>query len=66
MIYYIKEIIVPYVERLREAMDEKKPVVVIMDNFKGQVTTAVNDLLEESMIFCLPTPLICCNPWISQ
>ena len=34
MLQYIKEIIVPYVESLRELLGENRAAVVIMDNFK--------------------------------
>ena len=56
MLDYIREIIIPYVERRRDQLEEK-PAVVIMDNFKGQITPAVNDLLDENDIHvCLLPP----------
>ena len=43
-------------ERQREALDDKN-AVVIMDNFKGQVTDAVHELLESNRIdVCLLPP----------
>ena len=57
MIDYIKEIIIPYVDRQRELLEEEKPALVIMDNFKGQITSAVNALLEKNNIHvCLLPP----------
>ena len=56
MLDYIREIIIPYVERRRDQLEEK-PAVVIMENFKGQITPAVNDLLDENDIHvCLLPP----------
>ena len=53
MLEYITCIIVPYVERVRDDVGEKSAAVII-DNFKGQVTDAVIDLLEEHGIYvCL-------------
>ena len=49
---YIHKIIVPYVESEHELLEDKKPAVVIMDNFKGQVTPAVSDLLEKMTSMC--------------
>ena len=41
MVQYIEHIIIPYVEKQREMLGDK-PALVIMDNFKGQVTTKIN------------------------
>ena len=41
MIYYIKRIIIPYVEARRN-----KPALVIMENFKGKKNVNVNCILE--------------------
>ena len=49
MIQYI-QIIIPYINRTREAFEDDTPALIIMDNFKGQVTSAVNSLLEENDI----------------
>ena len=57
MLDYIKEVIIPYVKRQRELLGEEKPSLVIMDNFKGQITSAVNSLLEDNDIHvCLLPP----------
>ena len=50
MIEYISEVIVPYVENVRDLIKEVKPALVVMDNFKGQITDKVNALLEENDI----------------
>ena len=48
MIQYVKNIILPYVNGNRDS--PYAAALVIMDNFKGQVTPAVTKLLEESNI----------------
>ncbi len=45
-----KIIIVPYVQRLREDFGDDQSALVIMDNFKGQITTTINNLLETNNI----------------
>ena len=50
MIQYIDEIILPYVKRQRDAFDDTTAALVIMDNFKGQITDSVNSLLEANNI----------------
>lgn len=56
MLQYIKEIIVPYVKSQRDDVGDKS-ALVIMDNFKGQVTSGVNQLLEAHNIHvCLLPP----------
>lgn len=55
MIQYIENIILPYVAQTRES--EEEPGLVIMDNFKGQITAKVNSILEENNIHvCLLPP----------
>ena len=58
MVQYITKIIVPYIEAKREALgDSEQSALVIMDNFKGQVTPAINELLEANNIHvCLLLP----------
>ena len=48
MVEYINHIIIPYVEKKRDfyGYSEDTPALVIMDNFKGQVTTRINNILE--------------------
>ena len=46
MLDYINNIILPYVEHARDDYSKDTPALVIMDNFKGQITQAVTDLLE--------------------
>ena len=38
MIQYIENIIVPYVEKVRDSFTNTTPALVVMDNFRGQVT----------------------------
>ena len=55
MIEYIENIILPYVDSNREHND--MAVLIIMDNFTGQITPKVMDLLEKSNIHtCLLPP----------
>ena len=49
MIEYIEDVIIPYVEKTRMSIGESAPALVIMDNFKGQIT---NSSLKK-MIFTL-------------
>lgn len=51
MIQYIESIIIPYIKSQRELLEDDKPAIVIMDNFKGQITPAIHALnLEENCI----------------
>ena len=56
MIGYINEVVLRYVNSQRSSFEEEKPALIIMDNLKGQITYAVEALLEETNIFqTLPT-----------
>jgi len=69
MLQYVKNIIVPYVKSTCGAFEDDTPALVIIDNFKGQITSSVADLLESNNIhICLlpPTQLICSNLWTCQ
>lgn len=57
MLQYIEHIIVPYVEKIREDVGDDKASLVIIDNFKGQITTQVSDLLKRNNIFVKLLPL---------
>ena len=47
MLDYVENIIVPYVAAVRVQLENAETaVLVIMDNFKGQITTKINRLLE--------------------
>ena len=46
MLQYVKNIIVPYVKSTRGSFEEYTPALFIIDNFKGQITSLVTDLLE--------------------
>ena len=54
MIDYIESIIVPYVKSMRD--EEDQPALVIIDNFKGQVTSKVSALLEDNSIHVVLLP----------
>ena len=57
MIQYVENVIIPYVERTLElAFEEDTPALVIIDNFKGQMTSAVTTLLETNDIHVCPLP----------
>ena len=59
MIQYVETIIVLFVERTRESLGEgeDKAAVIIMDNFKGQITPAMNEILEKHNIHTCLLPL---------
>lgn len=64
MIQYIELIILPYLRAMRKTEDA--PALVIMDNFKGQITEKINKKRITSMCaFYLQTPLIVFSPWTS-
>ena len=44
------EIILPYAKRQRDAFGDTTAVLVIMDNFKGQISDFINSLLEANNI----------------
>ena len=48
MIDYIKNIIIPYVECQWHQLQQCSPALVIIDNFRGQISPAINELLEEN------------------
>ena len=55
MLQYIDHIIVPYVEKVREVVGDST-ALVIMDNFKGQVTNSVTNVLEVNNILVVLLP----------
>ena len=58
MLQYINHIIIPFVEKVRDrdGLDEKQAALVILDNFKGQITNAVLSLLDENNIHTCMLP----------
>ncbi len=56
MMEYIQEIIVPFVESKREMVGDHA-ALVIMDNFKGQKTPKISELLEDHNIHMAFIPL---------
>lgn len=53
---YIRNIIFPYVESQRDNFEGNPAAIVIMDNFKGQITAAVTELLESKDIYVVLLP----------
>ena len=56
MLEYIDDIVIPYVEKTRELIGESSPALVIIDNFKGQVTETIFGRLEEYNIHTCRLP----------
>ena len=50
MLQYVDKIIVLYVRSTRDSFSNDTPALVIMDNFKGQITSSVIELLESNNI----------------
>lgn len=53
----VRGVILPYVEQVRASLREDKAALVIMDNFKGQITEDVNSLLDTNNIHVCLLPL---------
>lgn len=58
MIRYIEEILLPYIEGKRDSLGDL-PSLVIIDNFKGQTTPAINQLLEKNNVHVVYIPPNC-------
>lgn len=57
MLDYINNVILPYIAKVRDNVGEDKAALVVMDNFKGQVTDSVMKLLEDNnMLVCMLPP----------
>ena len=56
MIQHVTNIIVPYVECVRADIGDSKTALVIIDNFKGQTTKSVQNLLEDNNILVSMLP----------
>ena len=56
IVQYVENIIVPYVEARRASFEDDTPALVIMDNFKGQITSAISELLEANNIHVVLLP----------
>ncbi len=57
MLEYINIIVYPYVASVRHQLKCDSPALVVIDNFKGQITPAVTDLLDTYNIHtCLLPP----------
>lgn len=60
MIDYIKEVIVPFVDRVRSDLgSESQPALVIFDHFRGQLTGSIATLLEDNNIHSVLVPASC-------
>ena len=56
MLEYIRDIIIPYVDRVREELGDRKSAFVVIDNFKGRITPAVNAALDDCDIHVVLLP----------
>ena len=50
MLQYIHEIIIPYVQAQRQLIKANRPALVVVDNFKGQITEKISELLKQNDI----------------
>ena len=50
MVQYVEHIIAPYIEKVRESHSDDTPALVIMGNFKGQITESFFTLLDSHNI----------------
>ena len=52
MVEYIENIVVPYVDKVRDMLfTSSTPGLIIMDNFKGTATKKIELLLEKTISF---------------
>ena len=57
MLQYVDQIILPYVGKTRELFGDDTSALVIMDNFKGQITESLFSLLDRhNILVCLLPP----------
>ena len=58
---YLEEIFFPYIDaaRVNSGLADDYPVVAIFDNFKGQVTDDVMQLLEDHNVHVVKLPANC-------
>ena len=67
MVQCIENIIIPYVAARRASFEEETPALVIMDNFKGQITSEITKLLEANNIHLPPnTTDFLYSQWINK
>ena len=50
MVLYINNVFLPFIEQTWLLHGEDKSAVIIMDNFNGQITDAVTQLLESHRV----------------
>ena len=56
MLEYLRDIIVPYVEKVRKELRDCKPALVNIDKFEGQITPAVNAAFDKYDIHVVLLP----------
>ena len=57
LIKIIKEIVLPYVEKEKEKLDDPvQAAVLILDVFRGQMTSEVTNLLRNNNVFFVTVP----------
>ena len=50
MIQYVDNIIIPYIKSVRVSFSDDTPALVMMDNFRGQITSTVTERLDANNI----------------
>ena len=68
MVRYIKNIILPYVEKvkLEKRLSPDQPSLVLFDVFKGHQTEEVDTLLEENKLLKVLVPSTATGPHLQQ
>ncbi len=61
MLSYVKEVIVPFVERVRSDLgcNEDQPALAMFDHFNGQLTEKITHILEDHNIHSVLVPANC-------
>ena len=58
MLEYVEDVIVPYVKRVQNdlGVDDSQAALALFDHFRGQLTSAVTDILEKHNIQSVLVP----------
>ena len=64
MIQYVEKIVILYIMSAKASFSDDTPVLVIIDNFKGQIIS-VTELLESYNIHVCLTQQSSFSPWTS-